>query len=690
MVGDLKHVIVVDCPTDSNVVSATRADNSSYSSFPYSCHEDVSVRLFSSRRRLPCLHDGCLDSSAAGCTHFGWRQAIRVAAQPGSIRLLDISLSVHVSHVNPAKTLDAPLATRRAAESRSRSRAGACEEYYQRRGRLMASWQNVPGLPAPIHDGGGFPSSLGSLDMGGMLDGSGNVGMMNGLDMDMSLPMDLDMDNYNPMQSQSTSNAGSGPQDQKMAMNAGNGMYTSQSQQPDGNGMYNTQTQQPETQMTGAGAGPLPTGFGMPAQANSSTLTEFTKRRNWSQRIIEELKDFLHILTPDGRILYVSPSCKAITGYEPQTLIGKFIGELVHPDDSGIFMREFNESIASGNSLRFFYRFKKEDSTYMIFECDGHPHISSEPANMLGSNQSPDNNTPPVSGHCRGFFMMARPYPTKNAALLDSFLEHKIENERLMKRIDELKREEVQENAEQDRVYREHVTSQAGATPTESNAGNSRAAGEGGSEPPTDYQGMPPPAKPPISNTALTRQNLDSALSSQKPDSIADKMSRYEANSTHLESIELLTGLRYRDGERSHGISTGDTSPALIRGDAGIAILLDRDRDGIKKDKKKLKVADEYVCADCGTLDSPEWRKGPKGPKTLCNACGLRWAKKEKKRTGEEVKNDSPVHAGGGMQVPGAPGVLGGGMVPGGPTAQGMGIAQPPSMPMQTSTGSSG
>lgn len=33
-----------------------------------------------------------------------------------------------------------------------------------------------------------------------------------------------------------------------------------------------------------------------------------------------------------------------------------------------------------------------------------------------------------------------------------------------------------------------------------------------------------------------------------------------------------------------------------------------------------------------GTLESPEWRKGPGGPKTLCNACGLRWAKKEKKR----------------------------------------------------------
>ncbi|KAI8066722.1 hypothetical protein BC940DRAFT_302140 [Gongronella butleri] len=39
-----------------------------------------------------------------------------------------------------------------------------------------------------------------------------------------------------------------------------------------------------------------------------------------------------------------------------------------------------------------------------------------------------------------------------------------------------------------------------------------------------------------------------------------------------------------------------------------------------------------YVCMDCGTTTSPEWRRGPHGPKTLCNACGLRWSKKNKKR----------------------------------------------------------
>lgn len=232
--------------------------------------------------------------------------------------------------------------------------------------------------------------------------------------------------------------------------------------------------------------------------------------------------------------------------------------------------------------------------------------------------------------------MMSRPYPTKNAALLDSFLEHKIENERLMKRIADLKREEQEEMGEQD--------SQWSQPPKEAFSSNTRSDTQVYTESDSQsaaYIAMPPPAKPVISNTALTRQNLDEALAASKPDSINDKMARYEG-ATHLETIEMLTGLRYRDGERSQGISTGDASPLLIRGDAGIQISLDRDGRSSSDKKKKLKIADEYVCTDCGTLDSPEWRKGPSGPKTLCNACGLRWAKKEKKKQGPSGVTSQP------------------------------------------------
>ncbi|KAK7397134.1 hypothetical protein VNO78_18301 [Psophocarpus tetragonolobus] len=34
-------------------------------------------------------------------------------------------------------------------------------------------------------------------------------------------------------------------------------------------------------------------------------------------------------------------------------------------------------------------------------------------------------------------------------------------------------------------------------------------------------------------------------------------------------------------------------------------------------------------CADCKTTKTPLWRGGPAGPKTLCNACGIRYRKKK-------------------------------------------------------------
>ncbi|KAB2580727.1 PAS domain-containing protein [Lasiodiplodia theobromae] len=455
-------------------------------------------------------------------------------------------------------------------------------------------------------------------------------GLLDGMDVNM-LSMDLDLgamgpDHDAPTQSYNTPIAAQPPHSQSTPADSNDAFAV----QPTVSNSYS---------MSGIGAGPLPTGFGMPSQNPSgSTLTEFTKRRNWSQRVIEELRDLLHILTPDGRIVYVSPSCKTLTGWEPQQLVGRVVTDFIHSDDSGIFIREFNESIASQNALRFFYRFRKADGAYVIFESHGHGHFDQPAPGFAGSS---------AFAYCRGFFMMARPYPIKNTSLLDSFLEHKIENERLTKRVAELKREEQEEQEAQERHWMKKQEGHSSVTPSVTDAAKT------GNETPMSNNGMPPPPRPGVSNAALTRQNLDEVLAASKPDSINDKMARYEG-ATHIDTIEMLTGLRYRDGERSQGISTGDTSPALIRGDAGIAILVDKENRGSSDKKKKLKVADEYVCTDCGTLDSPEWRKGPNGPKTLCNACGLRWAKKEKKRQSMTAN----------------------------------GSQQPPSLPMGTSSGS--
>ncbi|XP_047311810.1 GATA transcription factor 16-like [Impatiens glandulifera] len=52
------------------------------------------------------------------------------------------------------------------------------------------------------------------------------------------------------------------------------------------------------------------------------------------------------------------------------------------------------------------------------------------------------------------------------------------------------------------------------------------------------------------------------------------------------------------------------------------------------------------ICVDCGTSKTPLWRGGPAGPKSLCNACGIRSRKKRrallglnKGSVGEEKKS---------------------------------------------------
>ncbi|KAK1380334.1 GATA transcription factor [Heracleum sosnowskyi] len=44
------------------------------------------------------------------------------------------------------------------------------------------------------------------------------------------------------------------------------------------------------------------------------------------------------------------------------------------------------------------------------------------------------------------------------------------------------------------------------------------------------------------------------------------------------------------------------------------------------------------TCVDCGTSKTPLWRGGPAGPKTLCNACGIRSRKRRRALLG--LNND--------------------------------------------------
>ncbi|XP_073135121.1 GATA transcription factor 15-like [Henckelia pumila] len=46
------------------------------------------------------------------------------------------------------------------------------------------------------------------------------------------------------------------------------------------------------------------------------------------------------------------------------------------------------------------------------------------------------------------------------------------------------------------------------------------------------------------------------------------------------------------------------------------------------------------TCVDCGTSKTPLWRGGPAGPKSLCNACGIKSRKKRRALSGVAIKED--------------------------------------------------
>ncbi|KKK14609.1 hypothetical protein ARAM_007682 [Aspergillus rambellii] len=351
--------------------------------------------------------------------------------------------------------------------------------------------------------------------------------------------------------------------------------------------------------------------FGLQASTlNQSAAPSRSVEQPWPKRVLSEIRDLLLLLSPDGRVMYASPSCKFVTGFDSAHLEQNLLSRFIHDDDKAVFTRELEECMAVARPLRCHVRIYKFDNSSCLLEAHGHPHLT--PINAAGNQRQ----------LCHGVFVLFRPYPTRSSQLLDSFLEHKVENIRLKERIAQLKEEEEEDlnAAQQAKQASSTITSYPVAQTTHqvfapsgpSNFASLRDTSTSGEE----------------NESSDTLDNVNEPDSQPLLDQAISRAVAQGEDMSHIDGIELMTGLFYGDGERSQGISTGIRHGRLIQctGVPSNPTLIATDGER----RKRLK--GEYMCTDCGTADSPEWRKGPEGPKTLCNACGLRWAKKEKKR----------------------------------------------------------
>lgn len=490
--------------------------------------------------------------------------------------------------------------------------------------------------------------------------------------------------------------------------------------------------------------------------SGSSAATDFTKRKGWTGRVVEELLDFVHVLDPEGTILFASPSVQGLTGWKSEELKGRKLTDFVHPQDVASVEREIDRMRSSKGELLTYYRFKTKpksahatkkgekaskenessagdtgeekergserrsevehadaftrDGDYIVFEATGHPYFPPEPAAATATNGAADaaqdkegswgdseaanatskttdgeaqkakiktetmvpnlsagsKGTHPLSqeqslqtptsdansstrSHLQCFFCSARPYPSKNTSMLDSFLELKLENEKLRLLIADM--DLTGPDNDHDRssyaaAYHPDLLKQE--LENEAKTGGWQhpinpmfgAAAVG-----PDGRILPPQ----VGQRPFGHGSRQNSIGSHPTSPLMRNNSARD---------EVLAGL---------GVSTGDESDEEaaasqnIAGGAGADGAVSAADDARRKKKPKQDDGD-HVCTDCGRVDSPEWRKGPLGPKTLCNACGLRWAKKIKRKGGD------PNLAAGTMVTPG------GGMPPASGVGAGVGI----------------
>ncbi|KAH9997483.1 hypothetical protein BJV77DRAFT_1065110 [Russula vinacea] len=161
---------------------------------------------------------------------------------------------------------------------------------------------------------------------------------------------------------------------------------------------------------------------------------EFTRRKRWADLLVTELSEaIVLVLSSRRKVLFCNPAVREILGWQDEELIDRDFKDLVNVNDRLGLCETYARSIERREELHFYARFfcKSDSFTHMsippppakevLLEIIGYPHF------ILGESA------------CKCFFVVAKPYPSRNAAMLNTLLELKVENERLQQHISTLR-----------------------------------------------------------------------------------------------------------------------------------------------------------------------------------------------------------------------------------------------------------
>ncbi|KZT39240.1 GATA-domain-containing protein [Sistotremastrum suecicum HHB10207 ss-3] len=304
---------------------------------------------------------------------------------------------------------------------------------------------------------------------------------------------------------------------------------------------------------------------------------DFTKRKRWDDLLLDELSEnIILVLSLEAKVLFCGNAVTELLGYNDDDLVDSELIEIMNKDDAIHFQRQFEQSVQAKSDISSFVRLKcKAEKSAPTANFPMH---TTQKEQLFEIRVHPYNRgTDGTADRPACMIAMAKPYPSTATATLNGFLELKIENERLTQRLAELKSMSAGSSA---------PTSSIASASAQTHV-FSDGPGEGG------------------------WHNAGAS-------SLGSNNGGYLGLGTNAPDEGELGG---RSGGTMHGGMVVHSGTVDEEGD----------ENGQKKKKAKKGGLDQYVCVTCGRTDSPEWRKGPQGPKTLCNACGLRWAKRARK-----------------------------------------------------------
>lgn len=86
-------------------------------------------------------------------------------------------------------------------------------------------------------------------------------------------------------------------------------------------------------------------------------------------RLLSEYStDMISRHTLDGTYVFVSPACRALTGYEPEELVGHSAYQFFHPDDVEQIVGTHSAILERPETDTISYRLRRKDGTYIWFE----------------------------------------------------------------------------------------------------------------------------------------------------------------------------------------------------------------------------------------------------------------------------------------------------------------------------------